>query len=250
MHERLPKIIAHRGANRLAPENTLAAFKKAKEKGCHWVEFDVTLSSDEIPVVIHDDTLDRTTTGTGAVNAYPLQTLKSLDIACSKTGKHYSIPSLVEALECLQAHHMYANIELIYTPDSLHQNRRLAERTCEVLTAYPGIMNTGILSSLSPEILTRVRQILPQMRLAPIIDRTSPLAFKRQLTSLANLYDTLGGYSLHIHQDMVTPSTLPELLAISPRIICWTVNDARQAHDLFSLGVQSIISDDVLLLQP
>ena len=93
--------IAHRGASGYAPENTLAAFDKAVEMQADYIEIDVQLSKDDLPVVIHDDTLDRTTNGTGNISAYTLQELKSLD-AGSWFDKKYAgekIPSLNEVLE-------------------------------------------------------------------------------------------------------------------------------------------------------
>ena len=68
------RIIAHRGASQTAPENTLAAFRKALEQGVNWVEFDVSLLGDSTPVLHHDDTLDRCTDGTGPLSALPTQT--------------------------------------------------------------------------------------------------------------------------------------------------------------------------------
>src|ERR1700675_773367 len=75
-----PRVIGHRGAAGLAPENTLAGFRKAAEIGVGWVEVDVHLSADGVPVVIHDDTLDRTTSGTGPVAAKSAAALEALGV--------------------------------------------------------------------------------------------------------------------------------------------------------------------------
>src|ERR1700683_1095896 len=75
----IPKVIGHRGAALRAPENTLAGFRKAAELGCTWVEFDVRLSLEDRPIIFHDDTLERTTEGTGPVGATTLVDLLSLD---------------------------------------------------------------------------------------------------------------------------------------------------------------------------
>ena len=94
-------IIAHRGASAYAPENTLAAFDKALDLGAAHVEFDLHFSADGQVVVIHDDTVDRTTNGSGAVAALTLAQLKSLD-AGSWFAAQFSeerIPTLVELLE-------------------------------------------------------------------------------------------------------------------------------------------------------
>src|SRR5262249_49277981 len=75
----LPRLIGHRGACGLAPENTVASFRKAEELGVRWVEFAVHLSADGVPVVIHDDTVNRTTSGRGKVAALTLTELQALD---------------------------------------------------------------------------------------------------------------------------------------------------------------------------
>ncbi len=86
-------IIAHRGASIEAPENTLAAFRRAIELGADYIECDVQLSSDGVSVVIHDDTLDRTTNETGPVSSYPVSHLQTLD-----AGDGQKIPTLDEVL--------------------------------------------------------------------------------------------------------------------------------------------------------
>src|SRR5271170_4029312 len=86
--------IGHRGACGHAPENTLASMKKALAFGVHGFEFDIQMSKDGEPVVIHDDTLDRTTNGTGAVNAHTLAQLQTLDAGAGET-----IPTLRDVLD-------------------------------------------------------------------------------------------------------------------------------------------------------
>ncbi|CAM5215192.1 Glycerophosphoryl diester phosphodiesterase OS=Ureibacillus acetophenoni OX=614649 GN=SAMN05877842_105182 PE=4 SV=1 [Ureibacillus acetophenoni] len=93
--------IAHRGASAYAPENTMAAFAKGVEMGADYIEIDVQMSKDGIPIIIHDDSLDRTTNGTGNINDYTLEELKSLN-AGSWFGKEFSgetIPTFDEVLE-------------------------------------------------------------------------------------------------------------------------------------------------------
>jgi glycerophosphoryl diester phosphodiesterase len=103
---RLPILIAHRGGSLEAPENTLAAFRHAIHVGAKYVELDVQLSSDGVPVVIHDDTLDRTTNGVGPVGAHTFGELRRLD-AGSHFGPAFAgepIPTLREVLDlCVDA---------------------------------------------------------------------------------------------------------------------------------------------------
>src|SRR6185312_15457641 len=75
----LPSVIGHRGASAYAPENTLAGFHVAKARGCIWVEFDVRLCADGVPVVCHDDCLERTSDGRGRISRLPLATIRLCD---------------------------------------------------------------------------------------------------------------------------------------------------------------------------
>lgn len=94
-------IIGHRGASAYHPENTMSAFRAAYEMGAEMIELDVTLSKDGIPVVIHDETLDRTTTGQGSVSDHTLEELKTLDAGSWFSAEHSEepIPTLEEVLE-------------------------------------------------------------------------------------------------------------------------------------------------------
>src|SRR3989338_6345931 len=114
MNTHKPIVFAHRGANRLAPENTLGAFKKAHALGANAVEFDVQLSSDLVPVVIHDDVLERTTNGQGFVADHSFAALKKLD-AGLWFHPHFQgerVPSLAEVLEEIIPLGMMINIEI------------------------------------------------------------------------------------------------------------------------------------------
>src|SRR5438093_10169319 len=98
-----PLVIAHRGASERAPENTLAAFSLAYDLGADGIELDVHLSRDRVPVVIHDDTLERTTDGNGRVRALGILELKRLDAGGWKgeAFKGEKIPTLAEVVDAL-----------------------------------------------------------------------------------------------------------------------------------------------------
>ncbi|HYZ42775.1 MAG TPA: glycerophosphodiester phosphodiesterase family protein, partial [Stellaceae bacterium] len=107
-------MIGHRGAAACAPENTLAALRKARALDCRWVEFDVRLTADGEPVLMHDDRLERTTNGRGKVSALSLAVLRQYDagswFAASFTGER--VPTLAEAVTCLTELGLGANVEL------------------------------------------------------------------------------------------------------------------------------------------
>ena len=111
---RLPRVIAHRGLSARAPENTLAAFRAAAGAGVPWVECDVQLTADGHAVLLHDETLDRTTDGTGRLADTPLAGLRGLDAGgwfdAAFAGE--SIPALSEALDLLAALGLGVNLEI------------------------------------------------------------------------------------------------------------------------------------------
>ena len=98
----LPKVIAHRGSSGIAPENTLASLHLAGQQGAKWVEIDVMLSGDGIPVIFHDDSLARTTNGEGLIYKTPLAGLKKLDAGSWKHNKYpqETIPTLFMCFIC------------------------------------------------------------------------------------------------------------------------------------------------------
>src|SRR5215471_16471459 len=109
-----PRIIGHRGGGALAPENTLAGIRKAAESGIRGVEFDVMLSSDGIPVLMHDETLERTTNGRGSVSATSFAKLASLD-AGAWFGPGYRnerVPSFESAGRLCAELGLWANVEI------------------------------------------------------------------------------------------------------------------------------------------
>ena len=97
----LPRIIAHRGAKSLAPENTIAAFAKAMEVGARWFEFDVGAIGDGSLIVMHDDTLDRTTTGSGRYDGLAFSDIRKLDAGrwFSGTYRFERVPEAADAIE-------------------------------------------------------------------------------------------------------------------------------------------------------
>ena len=109
-----PRIIAHRGASSLAPENTMAAFVKAMEVGARWIEFDVDIMGDGTLLVIHDDTLDRTTSGSGGYYELGFSDLRKLDAGAwfSPTYRFERVPEVASVLEFINGHAMGANLEM------------------------------------------------------------------------------------------------------------------------------------------
>ena len=241
----LPRFIAHRGASNVAPENTLIAFKLAKARGNTWLEFDVQLSADNIPVVLHDNTLNRTSNGKGLVYEHPLNYLKQLDAGSWFGGefKNEPIPTLQETLALLETLQLSANIEIKDSPD-LEQNKKTARIVCEFLKHYPEAPKRFLVSSFCFEALKVARSILPDQPLGMLLDIVDVQKdWEAQKHNITTLFQTLNCYSLNVNQNALTPDFIKTLQQLSPKILAYTVNQRSRAEALFSLGITGVFSD-------
>src|SRR4051812_46107573 len=124
----VPKIIGHRGAKATAPENTLAGIRQAAREGATWVEFDVKLTADGYAILMHDETLERTTSGQGPVRRMALQDIRQLD-AGMRFGPQWrgeKVPTLSEALQLLAELNMGFNLEVKPCPGREAETARAA----------------------------------------------------------------------------------------------------------------------------
>jgi len=223
---RYPRIIAHRGGGALAPENTLAGLRLAARLGCRGVEFDVMLSADGVPILMHDETLERTTDGSGAVAAQRFAALRTLDAGISHGAafRGERIPTLEEALALCAALGLWANVEI--KPST----GRDAETGAVVghLLAQQWRGN-GIVSSFSMTALTAARQAAPHLAWALLVEDIPP-DWRERLAAL-------GGAALHYRADAAAA-----VVADIPRA-CYTVNRRDDAEKLFAAGVAAIFTD-------
>jgi glycerophosphoryl diester phosphodiesterase len=231
----LPRLTAHRGASIEAPENTLAAIARAADRGARCVELDVTISRDGVPVILHDDTLDRTTNGTGPVVEHSYPELAGLDAGSwfSDEFKGESLPTLAAAAALIVARNMALNLEIKPPPG---HDRQTAERAIAILTACWPAHATLVLSSFSIEALETAQALAPAWPRG-LITGTPPPNWKEILSAL-------GCVSLHCVASSVTPSLVEEVHEAGFRLLVWTVNDIRKARSLFALGIDGIITDD------
>jgi glycerophosphoryl diester phosphodiesterase len=161
-------IVAHRGLSATAPENTMAAFRLAAEVGCDLLEFDVHLTKDDELVVIHDDTLDRTTSGHGHVRDHTLAEIRGLD---ASYGKPAYVGERVPALEELVAWAKGAGVTLsleIKQPAPVGgrpKYPRIAERVADMLTAH-GMDERALVHSFDHPTVLEMRRLLPKLATA------------------------------------------------------------------------------------
>jgi glycerophosphoryl diester phosphodiesterase len=225
-----PLIIAHRGASAAAPENTLAAFRLAKTQGAHGIEFDVQLSADGIPVVIHDDTVDRTTNGRGRVTDLTLAQLQSLD-----AGQGESIPTLAQTFDLFGPDFLY-NLEI---KNDDQTDRGAEQAIAECIRRY-GVQRQLIISSFNPTALERIYAVLGD---------EVPLAFLH----MGMMDRDTSAWQFPCHADhpyylAIDAAYMAWAQAVNRLVNVWTLDDPLIAQQLAAIGVHSIITNNPHLL--
>jgi glycerophosphoryl diester phosphodiesterase len=236
-----PLIIAHRGASAHAPENTVAAFKLAVEHGADGVELDVKLSADGQMVVIHDQTVDRTTASNGvngknAVRDLTLEQLKSLDAGGCFDARFAgeTIPTLDEVFSAV-GQETLINVEIT---NYVSPGDALPDRVAD-LVIRRGLQERVFFSSFHPLNLIRVRRRLPD----------TPVAILTQVGEQGRLLrGWLGRWVspevVHPYYLDVTDDYLDAEHRRGRRVNTWTVNDPNEIKRLFKIGIDGIITDD------
>ena len=236
-------VIGHRGAADLAPENTMAAFAKAAELGTGF-ELDVTLTADGHVVVIHDDTLERTTDGTGPVKDMSLQSMRQLD-----AGSWYSndfarerVPTLGEVLRVFGGR-VPINIELKTSPD--------VEPLVEAVAAEVRNANVAehvFVTSFNPMMLAHMAEVAPELRRGQLTH-----SFPRKDSELSLLQRVV------LRRMWLNRRARPDFVVVNDeratgrfverwhnndmQVLVYTVNDPQQMTRLYKLGVDGIITD-------
>jgi glycerophosphoryl diester phosphodiesterase len=224
----LPRWFAHRGGGSLAPENTLAGIRLAARLGYRAVEFDVMLSADGTPVLIHDETLERTTNGMGSVCATRDAQLFTLD-----AGQGERIPRFVEAAALCRELGLLANVEI--KPATGHE-----VATAEVVARLAADLWRGaevqpLISSFSLVALEVARDLAPEIRRGVLFE-APPADWLAQLQRLQAV-------SLHCDADLLSDEVLAEARAHGVPVLCYTVNAEKQAKMLFARGVSALFTD-------
>jgi glycerophosphoryl diester phosphodiesterase len=224
-------LIAHRGASGHAPENTLAAFKKAVTLGATFIETDLQLTRDARLVAIHDETVNRTTNGKGAVHDMTLADLRRLD-AGSWFGSEFTgerIPTLDEILQFAKKYDVVFYLEM--KPGGSWGGEH---------ALISGLRDSGqiartVVISFDAAILSTVRKIEPTLMTALLYDGQIEKPLDRALE--------VGARQLAVRGDLVTPWLLTAARKKDIQVVCWTVNHSAHMRLLISAGVDGIMSD-------
>ncbi|MGF1562172.1 MAG: glycerophosphodiester phosphodiesterase [Geminicoccaceae bacterium] len=231
----LPKVIGHRGAAGLAPENTLASIRKAAAFGARWVEFDVKLSADGVPILMHDDTLRRTTNGRGKVAATAWAALQQLDAGgwFDDPYKGEPIPSLEAALALLADLRLSANIEL--KPCKGRESETAFKALQVVKASWPADLPPPLISSFARESLIAAREVAPELPRALLVGRVP--------RNPAPLLAELGCSALNPAADHLTSGRVAALKEAGITLFAYTVNDPSFVASLQHWGVDGVFTD-------
>ncbi|MFD1716675.1 glycerophosphodiester phosphodiesterase [Georgenia deserti] len=230
----LPLIIAHRGASELAPENTVPAFVGAARAGADMLEIDVQMTSDGAAVVIHDDTVDRTTDGAGRVADLASDELRHLDAGAWFDPAYAGtpLPRLADVLALLTR---YRDLELLLEVKGTWPADPLRAMLGALTEA--GLGERVLVQSFTPQTVATAREVAPHLRRGLLIGREEP--------GLLDLCAELDVVTCNPRGDVLLeqPDLLPTLHGHGLRSMVWTLNEPNHWAAALAAGADGIITD-------
>lgn len=223
-----PRIVAHRGGGSLAPENTLGAIRLGASMGFKGVEFDVMLAGDRMPVIIHDETVDRTTDGHGEVSKLSFSELSGF-----KIYENERIPKYEEAARLCLELGLWANVEIKPAKGYERPTGEVVSRMTREL--WRGAPLAPLLSSFSIEALEAAQAAAPELPRGYLVDKI-PSGWRDTMKRLECV-------SLHCNYKSLTRELASEAHAAGYAILLWTVNEPVEAKRLFSIGADGLVTD-------
>ena len=237
-----PLWVAHRGAGKLAPENTLAAFRVGAGHGYRAIECDVKLSADGVLFLLHDATLERTTSGQGTAGEQSWSGLSLLDAGSwhSRAFAGEPLPSLEGIAAYCRRNGFALNIEIKPTPGvEAHTGRAVG---LEAARLWAGDALPPLLSSFSPDALQGARNAAPQLPRALLLDTLREGWFEQA--------HSLGCVAVVTAFALMDADLVAQLHGEGMRALVYTVNDTAEARRLTALGIDGIITDAVDRFSP
>jgi glycerophosphoryl diester phosphodiesterase len=238
-----PRVLAHRGAGTLAPENTVAALRLGWERGFRAVEFDVMLSADEIPVLMHDPQFGRTVKGVGTVAGTPAKELVECDAGSWFDARFAGerVPLFATALAFCRSHGIFMNIEIKATPGT---ERRTGEVVAAELvdggTPFASDAVPPLISSFSSAALEGAYAVAPEVARAHLFGRI-PVDWHARLRAL-------DCSALHCDQSLLARADVDAIAGAGFGVFCYTVNEPPRARELLGWGVDAFCTDRIDLI--
>ncbi|MDD2326218.1 MAG: glycerophosphodiester phosphodiesterase family protein [Alphaproteobacteria bacterium] len=226
-----PPVIAHRGAGCSAPENTLAAIRLAHEQGAKWIEVDVKITYDGVPILIHDETLERTTDGSGLVAEQTWEEIQKLH-AASSLGPE-PVPTLVEAVNLVLELDMSLVVELKPCPGRARATTMVA--MIELAKVWPERDLLPVICSFDMECLEMAMQLEPHWPRA--------YAIRQWQENWRASVEQAGASALSVKEDQLTASRVEEVVGAQLPLLAYTVNQPARAKELLDMGVTAVYAD-------
>lgn len=235
MSLKLPKIIGHRGAAGYAPENTLIGIQTAYDMGIEWVEFDVKLTKDMVPIIFHDETLDRTTNTTGNVADRLFKDIQELDAGSwfSDSFIGEPVPTLEQAIDLLIELDMGLNLEIKPCPG---RERETTEAALDIMAKYWDDTDRLLISSFQIQCLEVAQEMAPEWARGLLLDTEFP-------ENWAQIADHLQAATININGNTITAEQITHLRSYGKPVLAYTINDPDRAGWLFDHGIKCVFSD-------
>lgn len=228
----MSKIFAHRGYSGKYPENTMIAFKKALECGVDGIELDVQLTKDGEVVIIHDETIDRTTTGKGFVVDYTYEELERFDASFKFKDLGFNkIPTLREYFQLVKDYDIVTNVEL---KTGINEYLGIEEKVWELIKEY-NLEEKVIISSFNHFSVMRMKDIAPQLKYGFLSEDW--------IIDAGKYTHSHGVQCYHPRFNNLVPDVIKELKKYNLEINTWTVNLEEDMRYLYSNNIDVIITN-------
>ena len=232
---RVPRIIGHRGAAQAAPENTLEGLREAKRQGATWVEVDAKLTADNAIILLHDDLLDRTTSGQGAAAKITLAQIRALDAGSwmAPAFAGVRVPTLEEAVHELIALGLNCNVEIKPCPGREQVTAEFVVR--ELQRLWPAHAEKPLISSFAYQSLEVAHRLAPEFPRAVLVEEVP--------ANWWALCEGVDAVALNPWHKTLTPEWTKAVKKAGYRVTSYTVNETARARELFDWGVDAVFSD-------
>lgn len=244
-----PLIIAHRGASALAPENTLASFRRALADGAEAIECDVRLAGDGVPVIFHDPTLKRTALREGKMSDFTSRQLAKICVGSwfnlrfpKKANREYlsaTVPTLIEFFELMNSNQLPIYVEL-KCEQGLH--RRLAQTVVAEIRNF-GFQNRVVIKSFNHDAAREVKRLMPDIKTAALF-APRPMRVLDPTNSLVLPALHLEAETISLHYSLATERAVQKARAADLETIIWTANNSAWVRRALKLGIYGIITNN------
>lgn len=241
-----PRWSAHRGAGKLAPENTMSAFRLGAQHGYRMFECDAKLSQDGVLFLLHDATLERTTNGRGTGSALTMGEIAQLDAGSwhSRAFAGEAVPTLEALARWCLANHLFLNVEIKPTPGQELETGR----ACGVLMhrIWPQDIVQPLFTSFKPQSLQGAREVAPLIPRGLLVDKLADGTGDADLKVATDL----DCHVMVLNHALWNPELVAKVHSAGLRCSSYTVNDEWAAQRLIDLGTDAIITDRIDLFSP